>query len=99
MVELDFGGVKETVITRAEFPVDKAKNFLKDETIATLGYGIQGRAQSLNMRDNGIKVIVGQSKKFPKNYEMALNDGWIPGETLFFAGFIKTENRNISTSC
>ena len=56
MVELDFGGVKETVITRAEFPVDKAKNFLKDETIATLGYGIQGRAQSLNMRDNGIKV-------------------------------------------
>ena len=83
MVELDFGGVKETVITRNEFPVDKARNILKDEIIATLGYGIQGRAQSLNMRDNGIKVIVGQSKKFPKNYEMALNDGWIPGETLF----------------
>lgn len=83
MVELDFGGVKETVITRDEFPVDKARNILKDETIATLGYGIQGRAQSLNMRDNGIKVIIGQSKKFPKNYEMAVNDGWIPGETLF----------------
>ena len=55
MVELDFGGVKETVITRNEFPVDKARNILKDEIIATLGYGIQGRAQSLNMRDNGIK--------------------------------------------
>lgn len=83
MVELDFGGIKETVITRKEFPVDKAKKILKNETIATLGYGIQGQAQSLNMRDNGINVIIGQSKKFPKNYEMAIKDGWIPGKTLF----------------
>ena len=83
MVELDFGGIKETVITRNEFPVDKAKKILKNETVATLGYGIQGRAQSLNMRDNGINVIVGQSKKFPVNYQQALDDGWIPGETLF----------------
>jgi ketol-acid reductoisomerase len=83
MVELDFGGIKETVITRKEFPVDKAKEILKNETIAILGYGIQGRAQSLNMRDNGFNVIVGQSKKFPKNYQQALDDGWIPGETLF----------------
>ncbi|MFC1486556.1 ketol-acid reductoisomerase [Thermoproteota archaeon] len=83
MVELDFGGIKETVTTRKEFPVDKAKEILKNETIAILGYGIQGRAQSLNMRDNGFNVIIGQSKKFPKNYEQALEDGWIPGETLF----------------
>ena len=83
MVELDFGGIKENVITRNEFPVDKAKEILKNETIAILGYGIQGRAQSLNMRDNGFNVIVGQSKKFPKNYEQALEDGWTPGETLF----------------
>jgi ketol-acid reductoisomerase len=83
MVELDFGGVKETVITRKEFFVDKARKILKNETIATLGYGIQGRAQSLNMRDNGINVIVGQSKKFPVNYQQALDDGWVPGETLF----------------
>lgn len=83
MVELDFGGVKETVITRREFPVEEARKILKNETIATLGYGIQGRAQSLNMRDNGIKVIVGQSKKFPVNYQQALDDGWVPGETLF----------------
>ncbi len=83
MVELDFGGIKETVITRNEFPVDKARKILKDETIAIIGYGIQGRAQSLNMRDNGFNVIVGQSKKFPKNYQQALDDGWIPGETLF----------------
>jgi len=83
MVELDFGGIKETVITRKEFPVDKAKEILKNETIAILGYGIQGRAQALNMRDNGFNVIIGQSKKFPKNYEQALEDGWIPGKTLF----------------
>ena len=83
MVELDFGGIKETVTTRKEFPVDKAKEILKNETIAILGYGIQGRAQSLNMRDNGFNVIIGQSKKFPKNYQQALDDGWIPGETLF----------------
>jgi len=83
MVELDFGGVKEKVITRNEFPVDKAGKILKNETVATLGYGIQGRAQSLNMRDNGINVIVGQSEKFPVNYQQALDDGWIPGETLF----------------
>ena len=83
MVELDFGGIKETVVTRKEFPVDQAKEILKDETIAILGYGIQGRAQSLNMRDNGFNVIIGQSKEFPKNYEQAIEDGWIPGKTLF----------------
>jgi ketol-acid reductoisomerase len=83
MVELDFGGVKEAVITRNEFPVDKARKILKNEIIATLGYGIQGRAQSLNMKDNGINVIIGQSKKFPVNYQQALDDGWVPGKTLF----------------
>ncbi|MBT8171408.1 ketol-acid reductoisomerase [Candidatus Bathyarchaeota archaeon] len=83
MVELDFGGIKETVLTREEFPITKAKEILKNEIIAVLGYGIQGRAQSLNMKDNGFKVIVGQSKKFPINYQQALDDGWIPEETLF----------------
>ncbi len=60
MVELDFGGVKENVITRTEFTVEHAQEVLKNEVIATLGYGIQGRAQSLNMRDNGVNVIIGQ---------------------------------------
>ena len=83
MVELDFGGIKETVLTRDEFPITKAKEILSSETIAVLGYGIQGRAQSLNMRDNGLKVIVGQSKEFPINYKQALDDGWIPEENLF----------------
>jgi len=83
MVELDFGGIKETVITRNEFSVDKAKDILKKETIAVLGYGIQGRAQSLNMRDNGLCVIIGQDERFTKNWKQALEDGWVPGKTLF----------------
>jgi ketol-acid reductoisomerase len=85
MVKLDFGGVKENVITRDEFTVKQAQEVLKNEVVATLGYGIQGRAQSLNMRDNGIKVIVGQEKSgfHAPYYEAAVKDGWVPGETLF----------------
>jgi ketol-acid reductoisomerase len=85
MVELDFGGVKENVITRKEFTVQKAQKILKDEVVVSLGYGIQGRAQSLNMRDNGIKVIIGQEKTgvHAPYYDLAVKDGWVPGETLF----------------
>ena len=85
MVELDFGGIKENVVTRNEFTVKHAQEVLKDEVIATLGYGIQGRAQSLNMRDNGIPVIIGQENTgFHKRYyDLAVEDGWIPGENLF----------------
>ncbi len=60
MAKLDFGGIKENVVTRKEFTVEQAQKVLKDEVVVSLGYGIQGQAQSLNMRDNGIKVIVGQ---------------------------------------
>jgi ketol-acid reductoisomerase len=85
MVELDFGGVKENVITREEFTVEKAQKTLKDEVVVSLGYGIQGQAQSLNMRDNGIKVIIGQEKTgvFKKEWDKAIADGWIPDENLF----------------
>jgi ketol-acid reductoisomerase len=85
MVKMDFGGVEEDVVTRTEFTVKKAQTVLKDEIVATLGYGIQGRAQSLNMRDNGIKVIIGQEKTgfHTPYYELALKDGWIPGKNLF----------------
>lgn len=85
MVELDFGGVKENVITRKEFTVEQAQKILKDEVVVSLGYGIQGRAQSLNMRDNGIKVIIGQEKTgvHAPYYESAVKDGWVPGENLF----------------
>ena len=78
---MNFGGIDETVITREEFPLSKARDVLKDETIAILGYGVQGPGQSLNLRDNGFNVIVGQREG--KTYDKAVKDGWIPGETLF----------------
>ena len=85
MVKLDFGGVKEDVITRKEFTVEQAQKILKDEVIVSLGYGIQGRAQSLNMRDNGVKVIIGQENTgvHKAYYDLAVQDGWVPGKTLF----------------
>ncbi len=82
MAKLNFGGVEENVTTREEFPLAKAKETLKDETIAVLGYGVQGPGQSLNLRDNGFNVIVGQ-RKGSKSWDKALEDGWIPGEDLF----------------
>lgn len=81
MAKMNFGGVEETVITRDEFSLEKAKEILKDETIAVIGYGVQGPGQSLNLRDNGFNVIVGQ--RDGKTYEKAVKDGWIPGKTLF----------------
>jgi ketol-acid reductoisomerase len=83
VAKIDFGGVEENVITREEFPIDKAREVLKDETIAVIGYGVQGPAQALNMKDNGFRVIVGQSQKFPKDWDRAMGDGWEPGTTLF----------------
>ncbi len=83
MAKMDFGGVKEKVITRKEFPLSKAKRVLKDETIAVIGYGVQGPAQALNMKDNGFKVIVGQARRFKKDWDRAVADGWKPGKTLF----------------
>lgn len=83
MAVIDFGGVKEHVVTRKEFPLAKARTILKDETIAVIGYGVQGPAQALNMKDNGIRVIVGQAKAFEKDWNRAVKDGWKPGKTLF----------------
>ena len=77
-----FGGIVEQVVTRAEFPLEKAKEVLANETIAVLGYGVQGPGQSLNLRDNGFNVIVGQ-RKGGKSWDKAIADGWVPGETLF----------------
>jgi ketol-acid reductoisomerase len=82
MAKIDFGGVVEEVVTREEFPLEKAREVLKDEVVAVLGYGVQGPAQALNMRDNGVKVVVGQ-RQGTKNWDKALADGWVPGETLF----------------
>ncbi len=82
MAEMNFGGVMENVVTRGEFPLEKAREVLKNETIAVIGYGVQGPGQSLNLRDNGFNVIIGQ-RKGGKTWEKAVADGWVPGETLF----------------
>ena len=81
MAIMNFGGVEENVVTREEFPLEKAREVLKDEVIAVIGYGVQGPGQSLNLRDNGFNVIVGQRPG--KTYDKAVADGWVPGETLF----------------
>jgi ketol-acid reductoisomerase len=82
MAKIKFGTVEENVVTREEFPLAKAQVVLKNETIAVIGYGVQGPGQSLNLRDNGFNVIIGQ-RKGSKSYDKAVRDGWIPGETLF----------------
>jgi ketol-acid reductoisomerase len=82
MAKMMFAGVEEEVVTRSEFPLGRAQEVLKDETVAVLGYGVQGPAQALNMRENGIRVIVGVNEG-GKSWNKALKDGWVPGETLF----------------
>lgn len=82
MAKINFGGVEENVITRDEFPLSEAQEVLKNETIAVIGYGVQGPGQSLNLKDNGIKVIVGQRQE-SKTWDKAIADGWKPGVTLF----------------
>ena len=83
MAKINFGGVEENVVTREEFPLSKAQEVLKNETICVIGYGVQGPAQSLNMKDNGFNVIIGQSPDFKDDWDRAVKDGWVPGETLF----------------
>ena len=81
MAKIDFGGVVEDVVTDEEFPLDRAREVLKDEVVAILGYGVQGPGQALNLRDNGINVIVGQ-REGGSSYQRALDDGFVPGQTL-----------------
>jgi len=83
MATINFGGVDEQVITREDFPLEKAKEVLKNETIAVIGYGVQGPGQSLNLRDNGFNVIIGQAPEFKREWDKAIADGWVEGKTLF----------------
>jgi len=82
MAKINFGGIEEEVITSEEFSLEKAREVLKDEIVAVLGYGVQGPGQALNMKDNGINVIVGQREK-SKSWDRAVQDGFVPGITLF----------------
>lgn len=82
MAVMNFGGVEENVVTREEFPLEKAREVMKNEVIAVIGYGVQGPGQSLNLKDNGFNVIIGQREN-SKSWDKAVADGWVPGETLF----------------
>lgn len=82
MAQINFGGVLENVVTREEFTLDKSREVLKNETVAVIGYGVQGPGQSLNLKDNGINVIVGQ-RKGGKSWDKAIADGWVEGVNLF----------------
>ncbi len=82
MAQINFGGVLEKVVTREEFTLDKAREVLKNETVAVIGYGVQGPGQSMNLRDNGINVIVGQ-RKGGKSWDKAIADGWVENKDLF----------------
>ena len=81
MAQLNFGGVSEEVITSDEFSLQKAREILSDEIVAVLGYGVQGPGQALNMRDNGINVVVGQRQN-SDSWDRAVADGFVPGKTL-----------------
>lgn len=81
-MKIDFGGIVENVVTRDEFPLTRAREVLKGEVVAVLGYGVQGPAQSLNMRDNGIDVLIGGDPSRERSWNKAIADGWVPGETL-----------------
>lgn len=82
MRDIEIGGIKETVVERADYPPEKLKAVLANEVVAVLGYGVQGAGQSLNMKDNGVNVIVGQREK-TRSWDKAVEDGWVPGKTLF----------------
>lgn len=74
--EFNFGGVIERIVTRDDFSLEKARQVLKDETIAIIGYGVQGPGQALNLKENGFNVIVGQRQG--KSFDKAVQDKWIP---------------------
>jgi ketol-acid reductoisomerase len=82
MRTIQVGSVSETVVERADFPPERLKAILGNETVAVLGYGVQGRGQSLNMKDNGVNVVIGLRDNKGRSWDLAQQDGWVPGKTL-----------------
>ena len=82
MKTLDFAGTPEKVYEREDWPLEKLHDYFKNDTFALLGYGSQGHGQGLNLRDNGLNVIVGV-RKDGESWRQAMEDGWVPGKNLF----------------
>ena len=59
-----------------------SQEYFKNDTLALIGYGSQGHGQGLNLRDNGLNVIIGVRKN-GASWKEAQQDGWIPGTNLF----------------
>jgi ketol-acid reductoisomerase len=73
--ETEVRGVSTEGSARALYEKDvKTTTVKKNETIAVLGYGLQGRAQASNLTDSGFKVIVGL-RKDGKSWNLAKKDG------------------------
>jgi ketol-acid reductoisomerase len=76
-----FADTNEEVLKCTDYPLNKVKTYFKDTTFSIIGYGPQGRAQALNLKDNGLNVIIGLR---PGNsYDQALKDGFIPNKNLY----------------
>jgi hypothetical protein len=58
------------------------QDYFKNDTLALIGYGSQGHGQGLNLRDNGLNVIIGV-RKDGASWKEAVQDGWVPGTNLF----------------
>jgi len=82
MRQIKIGDVAETVVERSDYPPQRLREILDKETVAIIGYGVQGKAQSLNLKDNAVKVVIGQREK-TRSWDLAAQDGWVPGQTLF----------------
>src|SRR5881275_542685 len=82
MRNIQVGNIAETVVERADYPPERLRAILGGETVAVLGYGVQGRGQSLNMKDNDVNVIIGL-REGGQGWDLAQQDGWVPGQTLF----------------
>src|SRR5262249_40576208 len=82
MRKIQIGNSAENVVERADYPPQRIKAILGSETVAVLGYGVQGRGQSLNMKDNGVNVVIGLRDTKGKSWDLAQQDGWVPGKTL-----------------
>ncbi|AWU78005.1 ketol-acid reductoisomerase, mitochondrial [Pichia kudriavzevii] len=80
--KINFAGVEELVHERADWPREKLLEYFKNDTMALIGYGSQGYGQGLNLRDNGLNVIIGV-REGGASWKAAIEDGWVPGENLF----------------
>lgn len=77
------GNVVASLLTEDDVPENYLIN--NHQKLSIIGYGSQGRGQSLNHRDSGVDVHLGL-REGGKSWEYAVNDDWVPGENLHPVG-------------